>query len=56
VGAGPDWLTRLLRNQPHQPPGIAERARYLKEQLALPPSERLLRVPELDEAQRPYQH
>ena len=54
VGEGPNWLTRFLRNQPKNPPGIAARARYLKEQLALPPSERLLRVPDLDQTQRPY--
>lgn len=54
VGEGPGWLIRFLRNQPEKPPGIAERARFLREQLARPPAERLLRVPELDEAQRPY--
>lgn len=54
IGSGPHWLTRLLRNQPEKPPGVAERAAYLRGQLALPPSERLLRVPELDRAQRPY--
>ncbi len=54
TGAGPDWLTRFLRNQPDKPPGIADRARYLKTQLALPKAERLLKVPEVDEAQRPY--
>lgn len=51
---GPHWLTRFLRNQPDKPPGIADRAGYLKQQLALPPEQRLLRVPEIDEAQRPY--
>lgn len=33
---------------------VRDRAQYLYEQLALPESERLLRVPELDEAQRMY--
>lgn len=51
---GPHWLVRLLRNQPEPPPTVADRARYLEEQLALPESERLLRVPEIDENQRTY--
>jgi len=54
VGEGPGWLTRFLRNQAEKPPGIIDRARYLKEQLALPKSQRLLSVPTVDEAQRPY--
>jgi tetratricopeptide (TPR) repeat protein len=51
---GPHWLTRFLRNQPEKPPGVADRARYLRAELAKPPGERVLRVPELDEEQRPY--
>ena len=51
---GPGWLTRFLRNQPDTPPTIAERARYLRDQLAKPEDERLLRVPEQDTAQRSY--
>jgi tetratricopeptide (TPR) repeat protein len=51
---GPNWLTRFLRNQPDAPPTIADRARYLREQLAKPVSERVLRVPEIDAQQRPY--
>lgn len=54
VGEGPGWLTRFLRNQPDKPPGIAERAAYLRAQLALPPDQRLLAVPALDAAQRPH--
>jgi tetratricopeptide (TPR) repeat protein len=54
VAEGPHWLTRFLRNQPERPPTIADRARYLREQLALPESERVLRIPEVDEQQRPY--
>ena len=54
LGDGPHWLTRFLRNQPQRPPGIAERAAYLRAELAKPESERLLRVPELDAAQRSY--
>lgn len=51
---GPHWLTRFLRNQPEKPPTIGDRSRYLKEQLALPPEKRLLRVPEIDQKQRTY--
>ncbi|NJN45226.1 MAG: hypothetical protein HC808_00540 [Candidatus Competibacteraceae bacterium] len=54
MGEGPGWLTRFLRNQPEKPPSISDRARYLKEQLGLPESQRLLSVPTVDEAQRPY--
>lgn len=54
VGSGPNWLVRFLRNQPEKPPGIAERAGYLRQQLALPAEERVLSVPELDQQQRPY--
>lgn len=54
VGKGPNWLTRFLRKQAEKPPGIAERARYLKAQLALPASERVLSLPEIDAEQRPY--
>ncbi len=54
VAEGPGWMTRFLRLQPEKPPTIADRARYLREQLAKPESERLLHVPEADESQRPY--
>ena len=54
LAEGPHWLTRFLRNQPDRPPGIADRAAYLKRELAKPQSERVLRVPEVDGAQRPY--
>ena len=54
ITEGPNWLTRFLRLQDEKPPTIADRARYLKEQLAKPESERVLRVKELDEQQRSY--
>lgn len=54
VGGGPNWLTRFLRNQPEKPPGIRERSDYIRGQLALPVSERVLSKPEEDDAQRPY--
>jgi len=51
---GPGMLTRFLRKQADKPPTIAERANYLREQLAKPVTERLLQVPEQDAKQRPY--
>lgn len=54
LAEGPGWLTRFLRNQADPPPTIADRADYLEEQLAKPPGERLLRVPERDAQQRSY--
>lgn len=54
LAEGPNWLTRFLRLQPEPPPTIADRADYLRRQLAKPESERLLEVPEEDAKQRPY--
>jgi len=54
VAEGPGWLTRFFRLQAEKPPTVADRARYLREQLAKPEGERVLRMPELDEEQRPY--
>jgi tetratricopeptide (TPR) repeat protein len=54
LGEGPGWITRFLRNQPQPPPTIADRADYLEAELAKPPGDRLLRVPERDAEQRPY--
>ena len=51
---GPNWLTRFLRLQPEKPPTVADRAAYLRHELAKPESERVLRVPEEDEKQRSY--
>ena len=51
---GPNWLTRFLRLQPEKPPAVAERAAYLRQELAKPESERVLRIPEEDAKQRSY--
>lgn len=51
---GPHWMTRFLRNQAERPPSIADRAACRREQLALPESERVLLMPDIDDAQRPY--
>lgn len=55
IADGPHWLTRFLRLQPQKPPGVAERAQYLRAELAKPETERVLRMPEIDSQQRPYQ-
>jgi tetratricopeptide (TPR) repeat protein len=52
---GPHWLTRFLRNQPEPPPTIADRAEYLRAELTKPEAERVLRIPEIDAQQRPYE-
>jgi tetratricopeptide (TPR) repeat protein len=52
---GPHWLTRFLRNQAEAPPTIADRVNYLRAELAKPEAERVLRMPEVDAQQRPYQ-
>lgn len=54
VAEGPHWLTRFLRNQPEPPPTVADRLAYLKQELAKPEEERLLRMPEIDKKQRTY--
>ncbi len=54
LAEGPGFLTRFLRNQSERPPSVADRARYLAEQLAKPPAERLMRIPEQDRQQRAY--
>lgn len=55
LAEGPGWLTRFLRNQPEKPPTIAERAAYLRAELAKPEDERLLRLEQADSAQKPYE-
>ncbi len=54
VAEGPHWLTRFLRNEPEKPPTIKQRAEYLKQELAKPADQRVLRVPEIDAKQRTY--
>nr|VFK40364.1 MAG: Tetratricopeptide repeat-containing protein [Candidatus Kentron sp. TC]VFK60236.1 MAG: Tetratricopeptide repeat-containing protein [Candidatus Kentron sp. TC] len=54
IADGPHWMTRFLRLQATDPPTIADRARYLRAQFALPIERRLLKDPEQDDKQRPY--
>jgi len=51
---GPGWLTRFMRNQPEQPATIADRAQYLRQQMAMPSNARMLRIPEVDAEQHAY--
>lgn len=54
LNEGPHWLTRFLRNQPEKPPGIGDRAAYLRTELAKPAGEQQLRIPDIDGQQRSY--
>jgi tetratricopeptide (TPR) repeat protein len=51
---GPGFLWRFMRNIEEKPPTILQRADYLEAELAKPPEERLLKVPEIDKKQRMY--
>ncbi len=53
LAEGPGIIDKVLYGMP-KPATVERRAIYLKQQLALPESERLLRVPELDEEQRMF--
>ena len=55
IADGMHWLDRLLYNVQEKPPTVADRLAYLKEQFALPVSKRVLRIPEVDDKQRPYE-
>jgi tetratricopeptide (TPR) repeat protein len=55
VSDGMHWLDRLLYNVQETPATVADRLKYLKAQMALPPEKRLLKVPEIDAKQRPYE-
>ena len=50
---GPGLAHRIIYGN-SRPATVKDRAVYLEQQLALPESERLLRIPELDERQRAY--
>lgn len=54
LAKGPGWLDRFLRNIRKKPSTIADRAKYLEEELMKPESERILRIPELDAQERMY--
>jgi tetratricopeptide (TPR) repeat protein len=54
LAEGPGWIWRFLHNVQDKPPTIADRAAYIESELKKPVSERLLRVPEIDEQQQMY--
>ena len=51
---GPSWITRFLRNQPQKPPNVYDRLIYLENELQKPKEKRLLKIPEIDDLQKPY--
>lgn len=55
VTDGPGFLTRFMRNQSEVPPNVGDRAKYLRQQLALPANKRILRLPTIDAQQHAYQ-
>ncbi len=54
LAEGPGLITRFFRLQPEKPPTIDTRVAYLRQELAKPAHQRLLRKPEVDDKQRPY--
>lgn len=54
VDDGPGWLTKLLHMDPEGQPTIGDRADYIEAQLELPPDERELARPDVDDRQRSY--
>jgi tetratricopeptide (TPR) repeat protein len=53
IASAPHWLSSFLRDQPAPPASIAERAGYLRAELAKPEHQRVLRLPEIEARQRP---
>lgn len=51
--SGPSLFDKIIYGTP-RPSTVRDRAVYLDEQLKLPPGQRLLRVPEIDDEQRMY--
>jgi len=54
IAEGPGYIWRFLHNVSERPPTIADRAIYIESELKKPESERLLKIPEIDEQQRMY--
>ncbi|HUT50898.1 MAG TPA: tetratricopeptide repeat protein [Alphaproteobacteria bacterium] len=53
VVSGPDVVHKILYGN-SRPSTVRKRARYIAEQLKLPPDKRVLRIPEIDKKQRMY--
>ena len=54
VADGPGWLTKFLHMTPEGQSTVADRADYIRQQLALPEDRRQLYDPQQDAAQRVY--
>ena len=53
IADGPSWIEHLLYYE-HAPSSALKRARYLQEQFELPEQERVMTLPDVDDAQRMY--
>ena len=53
IADGPSWIEHLLYYE-HEPSSALKRAQYLYKQFELPEEERLMTLPERDDAQRMY--
>ena len=54
VSDGMGWFDRFFYKLPEAPPTVADRLAYLKEQMKLPQHKRVLRLPDIDAQQKPY--
>lgn len=55
IADGMGWFDRFYYNVQQKPPSIADRLRYLRQQMKLPEAERVLSQPNIDAEQRPYE-
>ena len=55
VAEGMGWIDRFFYKLASPPPTVADRLAYLKAQMKLPPEARVLRVPQIDDQQKPYE-
>lgn len=51
---GMSWFQRLMSNTHEQPPTIASRLIYLRNQMELPSENRVLRIQDMDRVQKPW--
>lgn len=51
---GMSWFKRLLTNTHQRPPTVADRLNYLRVQMELPEDQRVLSLPAMDRAQKPW--
>jgi hypothetical protein len=53
IAEGPSWIEHLLYYE-HEPSSALKRAEYLYWQFQLPEEDRIMTLPDLDDAQRMY--